>query len=90
MPTETGDEDFSRFSHGWWVFYGVFRATGQSAFLFNVKADTKYGAIRKGQGFYNGLPFDSPIRRLYSIDECTARPLNREQAELLESKEQGK
>lgn len=84
------DDDFSRVSHGWWVFYGTFNATGQQAFLFNVKADSKYGAIRKGQAFYDSLPINSPIRRLYSIDECTARPLNREQADLLESKEHGR
>jgi hypothetical protein len=85
MPTE--DNDFDRFSHGWWVFYGTFRSTGQLAFLFNIRADSKYSAIRKGQTLYQGLPINNAIRRLYSTDECTARPLNREQAELLESKE---
>jgi hypothetical protein len=86
----TDDEDFASYSHGWWVFYGTFRATGALAFLFNVKADTKYAAIGKGKAFYQGLPFNSPIRRLYSIDEFTARPLSREQAEILESKEMGR
>jgi len=87
---QNDDHDFAHYSHGWWVFYGTFRATGQLAFLFNVKADNKYIAIKKGQSLYAGLPMDSPVRRLYSTDENTARPLNREQAELLESKEMGK
>ena len=42
MPTE--DEDFSTYSFGWWVYYGTFKATGQTAFLFNVKADSKTSA----------------------------------------------
>jgi hypothetical protein len=82
-------EDFAYYSHGWWVYYGTFRATGQTAFLFNVKADSKYQAIRKGQHIYQAFHPDNVIRRLYSIDNHTARPLNREQAELLESKEKG-
>jgi len=86
----TDDADFATVSHGWWVFYGTVRATGASAFLFNVKTDSKYKAIQKGQSFYAGLPMDSPIRRLYSTDPCTARPLSREQADILDSKEMGR
>lgn len=86
----TYESDFAAHSHGWWVFYGTARKTGMSSFLFNVKADTKYQAISKGQSFYSGLPVDSPIRRLYTTNPCTARPLNREQADLLESKEMGR
>lgn len=81
------DLDFAPYSHGWWVYYGTFRATEQSAFLFNVKADSKYQAIKKGEYIYQSLPPDNVVRRLYSTDNHTARPLNREQAELLESKE---
>ena len=88
MPTE--DEDFSTYSFGWWVYYGTFKATGQTAFLFNVKADSKYQALRKGEYIYRGFHPENLIRRLYSIENHTARPLNRAQAELLESKEQGR
>lgn len=86
----TEQNDFAPYSHGWWVYYGTFRATGQQAFLFNVKADTKYEAIRKGQNIYQAMDPDNVVRRLYSLDNHTARPLNREQADLLESKEMGR
>ncbi|MNF16279.1 hypothetical protein D3C80_2192340 [compost metagenome] len=71
------------------MYYGTFRATGAAAFLFNVKADSKYQAIRKGEYIYRGFHPENAIRRLYSIDEHTARPLNREQCEILDSREKG-
>lgn len=76
-------------SFGWWVFYGTFRATNNPAWLFNIKAATMDEAINKGARIYKAMPETGAIRRLYTIAPCTARPLNREQCEILDSREGG-